>query len=146
MTKTVVIYHSGYGHTKVVAEQVAAGAGADLIAISPEGDITDADWAALDAADAIVFGAPTYMGSASWQFKKFSDATSKKWFTRDWADKVFGGFTNSASPSGDKQVTLIHAYEYPGRTVKTTTVLVPDAQAGWKLAGMHVDLPGAGDS
>ncbi|MFM5948664.1 MAG: flavodoxin family protein [Novosphingobium sp.] len=107
MTKTVVIYHSGYGHTKVVAEHVAAGAKADLIAISPEGDISEDDWAALDAADAIVFGAPTYMGSASWQFKKFSDATSKRWFTRDWADKVFGGFTNSASPSGDKQVSLI---------------------------------------
>ncbi|MFM5884117.1 MAG: flavodoxin family protein [Novosphingobium sp.] len=107
MSKTVVIYHSGYGHTKVVAEHVAAGAGAALVAISPEGDIGDDDWAALDAADAIVFGAPTYMGSASWQFKKFSDATSKKWFTREWADKVFGGFTNSASPSGDKQVTLI---------------------------------------
>lgn len=107
MSKTVVIYHSGYGHTKVVAEHVAEGAGAQLIAISAEGDISDDDWAALDGADAIVFGAPTYMGSASWQFKKFSDATSKKWFTRDWADKVFGGFTNSASPSGDKQVTLI---------------------------------------
>ncbi|MFC0590315.1 flavodoxin family protein [Novosphingobium aquiterrae] len=107
MSKTVVIYHSGYGHTKVVAEHVAAGAGAALVAISPEGDIGDDDWAALDAADAIIFGAPTYMGSASWQFKKFSDATSKKWFTREWADKVFGGFTNSASPSGDKQVTLI---------------------------------------
>ncbi|PKB14632.1 multimeric flavodoxin WrbA [Novosphingobium kunmingense] len=107
MSKTVVIYHSGYGHTKVVAEQVAAGAQATVIAISPDGDITEDDWATLDAADAIVFGAPTYMGSASWQFKKFSDATSKKWFTRDWADKVFGGFTNSASPSGDKQVTLI---------------------------------------
>jgi NAD(P)H dehydrogenase (quinone) len=107
MTKTVVIYHSGYGHTKVVAEHVAAGAKADLIAISPEGDISEEDWAALDAADGIVFGAPTYMGSASWQFKKFSDETSKRWFTRDWSDKVFGGFTNSASPSGDKQVSLI---------------------------------------
>jgi NAD(P)H dehydrogenase (quinone) len=107
MTKTVVIYHSGYGHTKVVAEHVAAGAKAELIAISPEGDISEEDWTALDAADAIVFGAPTYMGSASWQFKKFSDATSKRWFTRDWSDKVFGGFTNSASPSGDKQVSLI---------------------------------------
>jgi NAD(P)H dehydrogenase (quinone) len=32
---------------------------------------------------------------------------SKVWFTRGWEDKVFGGFTNSASPSGDKQVTLI---------------------------------------
>jgi hypothetical protein len=43
-------------------------------------------------------------------------------------------------------VTLIHAYEYSGRTVKVTTVLSPNAQAGWKLAGMHVDLPGAGGS
>lgn len=107
MTKAVVIFYSGYGHTQVVAQHVAEGAGAELIAISPEGDIAEADWAALDAADAIIFGAPTYMGSASWQFKKFSDATSKVWFTRGWADKVFGGFTNSASPSGDKQVTLI---------------------------------------
>lgn len=107
MAQTIVVYHSGYGHTKVVAGQVAQGAGAQLIAISPEGEITAEDWAALDAADAIIFGAPTYMGSASWQFKKFSDATSKVWFQRGWADKVFGGFTNSASPSGDKQVTLI---------------------------------------
>lgn len=107
MTKTVVIYHSGYGHTKVVAEHVAAGAAGQLIAINPEGDIGEADWAALDTADAIVFGAPTYMGNASWQFKKFADATSKAWFERKWSDKVFGGFTNSASPSGDKQVTLI---------------------------------------
>lgn len=56
------------------------------------------------------------------------------------------GWHVEANTTVGKQVTLIHAYEYPGRTVKTTTVLVPDAQAGWKLAGMHVDLPGAGDS
>jgi multimeric flavodoxin WrbA len=107
MAQTVVLYHSGYGHTRVVAEAVAAGANAQLIAISAEGEITAEDWAALDAADAIIFGTPTYMGSASWQFKKVADATSKVWFTRGWQDKVFGGFTNSASPSGDKQVTLI---------------------------------------
>ncbi|OAG74729.1 flavodoxin [Gluconobacter japonicus] len=107
MSKVLVVYHSGYGHTKVVAEHVAKGAQAELVAISAEGDITDADWTALDAADAIIFGTPTYMGNVSWQFKKFADATSKIWFTRGWQDKVFGGFTNSASPSGDKQVTLI---------------------------------------
>lgn len=107
MTKTIVVYHSGYGHTTVVAEHVARGAGAQLVAISAEGDITDEDWAALDAADAIIFGTPTYMGNVSWQFKKFTDASSKIWFTRGWQDKVFGGFTNSASPSGDKQVSLI---------------------------------------
>ena len=47
------------------------------------------------------------MGGPACSFKKFADATSKVWFGRGWADKVFGGFTNSASPSGDKQVTLI---------------------------------------
>jgi multimeric flavodoxin WrbA len=107
MAKIVVVYHSTYGHTKVVAEHVAKGAKAQLIAISPEGDITDADWASLDAADAIILGSPTYMGNVSWQFKKFADASSKVWFQRRWLDKVFGGFTNSASPSGDKQVSLI---------------------------------------
>ena len=106
MTKTVVIYHSGYGHTQVVAQQVAEGAGASLIAISPEGDISDEDWAALDAADAIVFGAPTYMGSVSWQFKKFADASSKPWFGQAWKDKLFAGFTNSGTMNGDKHSTL----------------------------------------
>lgn len=106
MTKTVVVYHSGYGHTVKQAEAVAKGAGAELIAIDAEGNITDAQWAALDAADAIVFGSPTYMGTVSWQFKKFADATSKAWFTQKWKDKVFGGFTNSASMNGDKQTTL----------------------------------------
>ena len=107
MTKTVVVYFSGYGHTKRVAETVAQGADAELLAIDAEGNLSEEGWAALDAADAIIFGSPTYMGSVSWQFKKFADATSKKWFTRAWQDKVFGGFTNSASLNGDKQVTLI---------------------------------------
>ena len=108
MTKIVVVYHSGYGHTKRVAETVAAGANAELIAIDAEGNLPEASWDTLNAADAIVFGAPTYMGSPSWQFKKFADASSKAWFTQAWKDKVFGGFTNSASFNGDKQVSLIY--------------------------------------
>lgn len=108
MSSIVVVYHSGYGHTRRQAEAVAAGAGAgaQLVAISPEGEVDAAGWAALDAAGAIVFGTPTYMGGPSWQFKKFADATSKAWFTRAWQDKLFGGFTNSASLNGDKQNTL----------------------------------------
>lgn len=102
----VVVYHSGYGHTQRVAQHVAQGADAQLIAIDADGNITDADWEALDKADAIVFGSPTYMGSASWQFKKFADASSKRWFISAWKDKVAGGFTISASPSGDKLMTI----------------------------------------
>jgi multimeric flavodoxin WrbA len=48
------------------------------------------------------------MGTAPWQFKKFADASQKVWFTRGWQDKVFAGFTNSASLNGDKQVTLFN--------------------------------------
>lgn len=107
MTKVAVVYYSGYGHTKLVAENVAEGAQAELIEIDQEGNIPEAAWDTLQAADAIIFGAPTYMGSAPWQFKKFADASSKAWFTRAWQDKVFGGFTNSASLNGDKQVTMI---------------------------------------
>jgi NAD(P)H dehydrogenase (quinone) len=106
MAKVAVVYHSGYGHTQRVAEFVAKGAGADIVTIDAEGNLTDAQWALLDAADAIIMGSPTYMGMASWQFKKFADATSKKWFTSAWKDKVAGGFTCSASPSGDKLSTI----------------------------------------
>lgn len=107
MSKLYVVYFSGYGHTKRIAETVAEGAGASLIAIDAEGNIPESAWDELAAADGIIFGAPTYMGTVPWQFKKFADATSKVWFTRGWQDKVFGGFANSASLNGDKQVTLI---------------------------------------
>ncbi|PZQ74415.1 MAG: NADPH-dependent FMN reductase [Variovorax paradoxus] len=106
MTNTVVVFHSGYGHTQRVAQAVAEGAEAQLLAIDADGNLPEGGWELLAAADAIIFGSPTYMGGASWQFKKFADASSKVWFTRGWQDKVFGGFTNSASLNGDKQVTL----------------------------------------
>ena len=110
MTKVAIIYHSGYGHTKKQAEAVFAGASskasAELIAIDAEGNISDANWATLAAADAIIFGSPTYMGSVSWQFKKFADASSKPWFGQVWKDKLAAGFTNSATMNGDKHSTL----------------------------------------
>ncbi|MBU1365273.1 MAG: flavodoxin family protein [Gammaproteobacteria bacterium] len=107
MSKTIVVYHSGYGHTKRVAEVVAEGAAGELLAIDGEGNLPEGGWEKLAAADAIIFGTPTYMGGPSWQFKKFADASSKAWYSRSWQDKVFGGFTNSASPVGDKGATLV---------------------------------------
>ena len=110
MAKIAVVFHSGYGHTLRMAQSVAAGAGAELLAIDPEGNLTDAQWATLNAADAIIMGSPTYMGSVSWQFKKFADASSKAWFGQTWKDKVFAGFTNSATMNGDKLSTLHYLF------------------------------------
>lgn len=110
MTKIVVVYHSGYGHTRKQAEAVARGAGAELVPIDAEGNLTAEQWTALDAADAIIMGSPTYMGNVSWQFKKFADASSKPWFTQKWKDKIFAGFTNSATMNGDKLSTLHYLF------------------------------------
>ncbi len=110
MAKTVVVYHSGYGHTQRMAQAVADGASAELVAIDAEGNLTEAQWASLSAADAIIMGSPTYMGSVSWQFKKFADASSKPWFSQQWKDKVFAGFTNSATMNGDKLSTLHYLF------------------------------------
>ena len=110
MSKIVVVFHSGYGHTLRLAQAVAEGAGAELLPIDAEGNLSEAAWAALNAADAIVMGSPTYMGTVSWQFKKFADASSKAWFTQAWKDKVFAGFTNSATMNGDKLSTLHYLF------------------------------------
>ena len=106
MHDIVIVFHSGYGHTAKIAEAVAASSGGQLLAIDAEGNLPEGGWDTLAAAKLIAFGSPTYMGSVSWQFKKFADASSKPWFGQAWKDKLFAGFTNSASMNGDKHSTL----------------------------------------
>src|SRR4051812_45773773 len=98
-----IVYHSGYGHTARQAAAVWRGASA-VIGVSAklhavEG--AEAPWEELSSADALIFGAPTYMGGQSAQFKAFQDATSRTVFAAGalWKDKVAAGFTNSASRS-----------------------------------------------
>ena len=105
----IVIYHSGFGHTEKQAEAVARGAGAELM------KATEPDWEKLNQANAIIFGSPTYMGSAAAPFKKFMDDTSKIWFAQKWKDKLAGGFTNGAGMSGDKLSTLIQFAVFAGQ-------------------------------
>lgn len=100
-----VVYHSGYGHTRKQAEAVAEGvtAGGAQMLLVPVAE-AEAQIEALNAADAIIFGSPTYMGSVSGPFKTWMDGTSKVW--GKWNGKLAAGFTNSASQSGDKLNTL----------------------------------------
>lgn len=109
MASIAVVYHSGYGHTAVLAQSIAVGAakvaGTEVHLVPVEE--AEAKTALLDGADAIVFGSPTYMGSASAKFHEFMEATSKTWYGRGWKDKLAAGFTVSASQSGDKLNTLV---------------------------------------
>jgi len=112
----VVVYDSGSrghpvlsGHTRVLAEAVARGAG------TVEGTVVrlvlvaerENHWEALDEADAIVFGCPTYMGSGSAELKAFMEETLQPRFLEQrWKVKLAAGFTNSAGMSGDKLLSL----------------------------------------
>jgi NAD(P)H dehydrogenase (quinone) len=110
MTSVAIVYHSGFGHTKLQAEAVERGA-ASVEGVEPlllTADEASADIDRLDTADAIIFGSPTYMGSLSAEMKKFLEASAPKWYTRGWQDKVAGAFTNSSSFSGDKLNTLVN--------------------------------------
>lgn len=114
MSKVAVVYHSGYGHTAAVAKAVARGAGRvdgiDVQLIS----VTDIDkhWDDLNDADAIIFGAPTYMGGVSAPFKAFMDASAKVWFAQGWKDKIAAGFTHSGSQNGDKFNTITQLFTF----------------------------------
>lgn len=105
----VVLYHSGYGHTAALAEAVRRGAasvpGSRVQLVKAEE--FEKHWAELDAADAIIFGAPTLMGSVSAGFKRFMESTVERYLGQRWDGKLAAGFTNSGSLSGDKLNTLV---------------------------------------
>lgn len=117
MPTVAIVYFSAQGHTHQLAEAVAEGArGApgttvEMLRIVGD-DIAGGRWknpaalAKLAAADAIVFGTPTYMGGVSAQLKAFIDAASEVWAKLGWKDKVAAGFTHSQGLSGDKLNTL----------------------------------------
>jgi multimeric flavodoxin WrbA len=106
-----IVYHSGYGHTRRQAEAVKSGVeqveAAEALLLTAEEAQTR--WGDLASADAIIFGAPTYVAGVSAVFKSFQEASSHAVMTQGlgWKDKIAAGFTNSGSRSGDKLATLM---------------------------------------
>ena len=118
MTTVSIVYYTNKGHTGGIAEAIARGAASvdgvevRLVRILAEHVVNgryqnDALMNSLDESDAIIFGAPTFMGSISAVFKAFMEATFPLWFEQRWKDKIASGFTNSASQSGDKLSSLM---------------------------------------
>jgi NAD(P)H dehydrogenase (quinone) len=107
--KIIIVYHSGSGHTKVVAEHIAKGALQEVqeVTLIPVQE-AQARLKELEEADTIVFGSPTYFGNVSAEFKKFMELTGGIWFNQVWKDKLAAGFTNSSTRNGDKLNTLIN--------------------------------------
>jgi len=116
--RIAIIYFSATGTTAALADAVAAGAAtaADVHTHRiTAADLTDFRFRndalidIADAADAIAFGAPTYMGGPAAQFKAFADATSDRWTDQRWRNKLAAGFTSGACPNGDQALTRSEA-------------------------------------
>ena len=99
MSKTIIIYYSAQGHTKTIAEKIAANLGADTFEITPKQKYTDADldWTdknsrasreyadetlrdvELDSTDipgwadydTVIIGYPIWWGIAAWPTNSF---------------------------------------------------------------------------
>src|SRR5690606_11035551 len=127
-----IVYHTGYGHTARQAEAVRQGVeevnGVTSLLMSVEE--AENHWEALAAAQAIVFGTPTYMGGPAARFKAFQDATCRAIMPKGyrWRNKLAAGFTSAAARAGDTLATLIQLGLY-------------DAPAG--VPWVNLDLPPA---
>lgn len=78
------------------AENVRATA--DIPEVSPD----DMAWA-----DAVILGSPTRYGNVTAQLKQFLDTLGGMWQAGQLADKVYSGFTSSATAHGGQESTLL---------------------------------------
>ncbi|MFI0937687.1 NAD(P)H:quinone oxidoreductase [Streptomyces sp. NPDC021020] len=129
-----VIYYSATGTVARIADAVAdtaKKAGADVrlrrvTELAPDAAIDSnpawranveatagipvAEPADMEWADAVVFGTPTRFGNVTSQLKQFLDLLGPLWQQGKLADKVYSGFTASATTHGGQETTLLALY------------------------------------
>ncbi len=132
--KVAVVYYSSTGTIAEIGKQIArqaekAGAEVRLLKaaeLAPQSaidsnpawaanaaataDIPDATPDDIEWADAVVFGSPTRFGNVASQLKQFIDTLGGLWGEGKLADKVYSGFTSSATTHGGQESTLLALY------------------------------------
>jgi len=93
--KVAIVYHSETGNTQAMAELVREGCehapGVEARCMS----IDEVDGEYLAEAKAVIFGAPTYEGTCSWQMKRYLDTGPE-----GLAGKLAGVFVSQNWPGG----------------------------------------------
>lgn len=169
--KLAVIYYSATGTNTTVAKEIAdsaerAGAQVRLRRVTelapqsaidsnpawaeharasagiPEASPDDMEWA-----DAVIFGTPTRYGNVTSQLKQFLDQLGGLWQEGRLADKVYSGFTSSATLHGGQESTLLALYNtihHFGGILVTPGYTDPSKFADGNPYGTsHVDAQGA---
>ncbi|MFG2106529.1 NAD(P)H:quinone oxidoreductase [Micromonospora chersina] len=132
--KAAVIYYSATGITYQMAQaavEAAGEAGAEVRLrkvreLAPDEAIrSNSGWAAhrletqdveeaqpddLSWADVVIMGSPTRYGMVAAQLKQFIDTTGPLWAQGALANKVYTGFTSTATLHGGQEATLLSLY------------------------------------
>ncbi|MEO9199051.1 MAG: NAD(P)H:quinone oxidoreductase [Antricoccus sp.] len=132
--KVVVVYYSATGSVHSLAKAVAQGARdaggsvrvvrvretvpQDIVGQNPlwdqhlraTADVPIATVQDVELADVILLGSPTRFGNISSQLQTFIDTWGQLWGAGALQDKVFAGFTSSATAHGGQEGTIITMY------------------------------------
>ena len=126
MAKILVLYYSSYGHTEIMAQAIAEGAGsvdgvevtmkrvpelvpqdvAENSGFKTEQDSDIADPDELVNYDGIIFGTPTRFGNMAAQMRNFIDQTGGLWAQGALVGKVGSVFVSTASQHGGQETTI----------------------------------------
>ncbi|MEV4159721.1 NAD(P)H:quinone oxidoreductase [Nonomuraea dietziae] len=131
MTNLAVIYYSSTGTITAIAREMAAAAEAAgasvrlrrVAELAPQAvidsvpgwaenvaatsDIPEATPDDMVWADAVIFGTPTRFGNVASQVKQFIDTLGGLQYQGLLADKVYSGFTSTATAHGGHESTLL---------------------------------------
>lgn len=132
--KVSIIYYSSTGNVHALADAAADAAekaGAEVrVRRTPElapaqaiaaneawaahveatGHIPEATPEDVVGADVVLFGTPTRYGNVAAQLKQFIDTLGPNWQRGELADKVYAGFTSTATDHGGQETTLLALY------------------------------------
>ncbi|MEH0845603.1 NAD(P)H:quinone oxidoreductase [Micromonospora sp. CPCC 205711] len=132
--KVAVIYYSATGITYQMAQaacEAAGEAGAEVRLrkvreLAPEEairsnsgwqahhletqDVMEAQLDDLSWADVVIFGSPTRYGMIAAQLKQFIDTSGPLWAQGALANKIYAGFTSTATSHGGQESTLLSMF------------------------------------
>jgi len=77
MAKTIIVYESKYGNTRIVAETIAEGMARVTGMEAVLAEVSEVDLNQIDDFDAIIIGSPNHMGRATRTIRKFIDKLGK---------------------------------------------------------------------
>ncbi|MBK9989335.1 MAG: NAD(P)H-dependent oxidoreductase [Verrucomicrobia bacterium] len=104
LARILVLYYSEGGHTKMMADLVAEGAGGVPFTEVRIRSVQDATADDVVWCDGIAVGSPTHMGSIAWQMKRFWDVTAQPLWPKI-EGRIGCAFSSSGGLAGGGELT-----------------------------------------